>query len=206
MLAGAGFVLVIIMGKSLIQDEKAKNGIKEIGTEIINSPTSIPTMTPTAIPTITPTVTPKITKTQSSGHKLSNKQFDATATNQSFGKINSLGRQLNAVNFNFSLRNISVTPFIVSYGIDECIVIRDGQLTKFKTSDVWDYKITPKAILPSETFDRFTSILIFSTEGYDSSGNQIKTEPSGNIRLQSCRVQVSTTDGYVVEPKTMLIY
>lgn len=150
-------------------------------------------ITPSPQP-VTPTPT-QIPKATSSIWLFKNNQYEVAITNVSYSQFH---EKMFQAEFDFILRNLSITPFVISAGLIECEVIKSGILTSFIAEGSINLD---KGLLPNETAQKRGKVIISGTY-YDQSGNRI--QPSSDLRIKSCKLYLSTPNKpRAVEPKTI---
>lgn len=85
------------------------------------------------------------------------------------------------VEFDLSLKNISIAPFITGFIFKECLVTKDGKLTRFTASGGHVFK---KALPQGESINLREGIGIGGID-YDESGNKITSMT--NLKIKSCK-------------------
>ncbi|EKE05434.1 MAG: hypothetical protein ACD_19C00297G0003 [uncultured bacterium] len=176
--------------------------------DILKKPTS--TITPIPSPTATPTTIPKPI-TVSTQYQFSNKQYDFNLRNPDYSK----NGEFHSFNTDISLKNISISPFIMQ-GQIRCDVYRADQKTKYVAIGGIRFD---KGLLPNENMSNPINIRISGID-YDKDGN--KLSPSGDLKIMSCtaylrsanmnqstpsellRSNTTTTVSFDVEPKTFV--
>lgn len=136
------------------------------------------------IPTSTNTVNQKT-------WNFSNKQYEFNINNIKYIQDYGITHPVYKIIADITLKNISITPYIINGEINRCVVLENDKPTKYYTVAYLPIK---KGVLPSETFS--TSIEIeFMGEDYDISGN--KLYPSGDSKVKSCELILNTNNSTI---------
>ncbi|OGE33756.1 hypothetical protein A3C59_04990 [Candidatus Daviesbacteria bacterium RIFCSPHIGHO2_02_FULL_36_13] len=161
------------------------------------TPSITPSIKPTLQPTPKPSGTPKVEPTPSNQSKwtFTKDQYEVSISNVDYGTIS---RQAPGVMADVKIKNISITPFITSYDLSDCKVVKNGTPSKFYPKG--PLPSLPKGIPPGESYQ--TRIEKgFSGTDYDASGNKIL--PSSDLKVTTCTFIVQTQDNSSIEPKVV---
>lgn len=168
---------------------------------VSESPSPTPSITPSIKPIVQttpkPSSTPKAEPTPSNQSQwtFTKDQYEVSISNVDYGTIS---WQAPGVMADVKIKNISITPFITKYDLNDCKVVKNGTPTKFYPKGF--LPSLPKGIPPGESYQ--TRIEKgFSGTDYDSSGNKIL--PSSDLKVTSCTFTVQTEDNSNIESKVV---
>lgn len=154
-----------------------------------------PSIKPIVQTTPKPSSAPKAEPTSSNQSQwtFTKDQYEVSLSNVDYGTIS---WQAPGVMADVKIKNISITPFITKYDLNNCKVVKNGTPTKFYPKGF--LPSLPKGIPPGESYQ--TRIEKgFSGTDYDSSGNKIL--PSADLKVTTCTFTIQTEDNSSIEPK-----
>lgn len=200
------FVTVIIVTVTSILPGVTSDANKPVDTSLA-SPSAAVSESASPSPSITPTPAPKVkakveskpttepTSSNQTKWTFTKDQYEVSISNVDYGTIS---RQAPGVMADVKIKNISITPFITKYDLNDCKVVKNGTQTKFYPKGF--LPSLPKGIPPGESYQ--TRIEKgFSGTDYDSSGNKIL--PSSDLKVTTCTFTIQTEDNSSIEPKVV---
>lgn len=202
------FVTSVVIGViSVFSGQPNLSVVKDIPTPSSTEQTIVALATPSATPSATPKVTNKETKTTKITQKdqwtFTKDQYEVSLSNLKYETKEvrpGMDSKVDYVNADFTIKNISVEPFITGFRGGNCQIFKDGQPTNFRLGSFMS-EIFPKALLPGESTTIPFESWFVSGQEYDSQGNLLKPPPG--LRIKSCSLSPLIKNQEIVEPKVL---